>query len=169
MCIRDSTYTDPNGMVKYNSGDPSGTNLTHSSAVFRIHPNRLICTKVSEGYGGAPTDPDANPKENGKEIAKVTKTSQNLTLADKKNGAMHFVIECTDGKNVTCTISDSSGKKLADAAYQFVDGYFNDSTPRYFGITQFNAIVFELENFKIEDSDIPESIGAAGALSLIHI
>lgn len=85
----------------------------------------MICTKVSEGYGGAPTDPDANPKENGKEIAKVTKTSQNLTLADKKNGAMHFVIECTDGKNVTCTISDSSGKKLADAAYQFVDGYFN--------------------------------------------
>lgn len=154
------TYKSPEDMDPYVAGN-SSTNFTHEPALFRIHANRLICSKTAEGVGGSPTDPDVNPKENGKEIAKIVKTSQNLSLEGK---SFTCILECTDGKNVTFTINDTNGQKLADAAYEFVAGYFNDSTPRYFAITQFNELRFTIENFEIVDSDIPESIGKAGGV-----
>ncbi len=153
------TYKSTDEMAPKVAGDGGASNFTHAVAPFRIHANRLICSKVAEGVGGGPAEPDVNPKENGKEIAKVVKTSQNLELEGQ---SFTCTLECKDGKNVTFTITDASGNQLADAAYEFVDGYFNDSTPRYFAITEFNELKFNIENFEIVDSDIPSSIGKAG-------
>ncbi|MHB8962866.1 MAG: hypothetical protein ACYC5K_06900 [Saccharofermentanales bacterium] len=143
------TYTGPNEMAPWGGFSSAGPWETWSDGNFLIYANKTgiypIGESISSG-GKVVTTSIVNIEEGLMNLPKQGTITVTLEL---KNNVVSMNLKAEDGTN------------LGTATATYEAGFFSTSKTRYFAITHFNgAFVFDITNFKIISSDIPDSVGA---------
>ncbi len=144
------TYTGPNEMEPWGGFSAPGPWETWSDGNFVIYANKVGVWPVGSeqlSSGGSPI------------TTAITNIAEGV-MDLPHQGTITVTLELKNNI-VTLNLKAEDGTDLGTASETYVTGFFNSSKSRYFAITHFNgAFVFDITNFKIISSDIPDSVGA---------